>query len=122
MAFLFVYGTLRSDAKQSVLLAGCPRKKATVLGTLYSLPAGYPALCPVGSNTVHGELVEGIDEARLQILDAYEGVAEGLFRRERIAADWGLQRTEAWVYVMDAPHHHGGQPLPSGRWRRTRRR
>lgn len=120
--FLFVYGTLRSEESQSVLLAGLARKKATVLGSLWDLPAGYPALCLMGEETVHGELVEGVNPTQLQIIDAYEGVAEGLFRRVRIPVDWGLQRTEAWVYVMDSPHHHGGRPLTSGRWRRTRRR
>ena len=91
-------------------------------GQLYALPAGYPALVLGGVRKVYGELVSEVDEARLGVLDAYEGVDESLFRRVAVEVDVGLERLLAQVYVMDHPERAGGRLLPDGRWRRTQRR
>ena len=117
---VFVYGTLRSDAPNSAMLGPRRREQATVRGALFSLPAGYPAVRS-GEGTVHGELVYDIDEHVLGVLDHYEGVDRGLYRRIQADARVGLDRVRCWLYVMDRPEDKGGRPVPSGRWRVRRR-
>lgn len=118
---LFVYGTLMTGQAQEGLLAGCPRRPASVRGTLWDLPAGYPALGP-GDDVVHGEVISEIDVRRLGVLDTYEGVDQGLYRRVEIEVQVGLRREAAWVYLMDDPRLRGGRKVPDGRWQPTRRR
>jgi gamma-glutamylcyclotransferase (GGCT)/AIG2-like uncharacterized protein YtfP len=114
---LFVYGTLRSDGPESGLLAGLGRTGARARGSLFRLPAGYPALKPGGDSWIEGELVPWPGPARLTLIDRYEGVDEGLFRRAelQVAAEGAL--LSAWVYVMDDPRLHGGIRFGGGRWR-----
>ncbi len=119
---LFVYGTLLGGAPQGALLAGRHRAKASVRGTLYALPAGYPALVLRGEGEVHGELIEGLDARLMALLDQYEGVAEGLYQRVQLDVDVGLHRERAWAYVMRAPERRGGREIPDGRWRSVIRR
>jgi gamma-glutamylcyclotransferase (GGCT)/AIG2-like uncharacterized protein YtfP len=119
---LFVYGTLSSSGAEGALLSHLPRTPARVRGELWALPAGYPAL--VLSDTasfVHGELVAPPDERTLDLLDLYEGVAEGLYRRRVIDVVVGLKREPAWSYVMDAARARTGTRLPEGRWHGVRR-
>jgi gamma-glutamylcyclotransferase (GGCT)/AIG2-like uncharacterized protein YtfP len=119
---LFVYGTLMTGASQAGLLAGLGRTTAMVRGSLWSLPAGYPALCLEGDDRVHGELVDPPSPRLLELLDRYEGVDEGLYRRVRVEVIVGLRPGTAWAWVMDAPRLHGGRAIPEGRWRAVRRR
>lgn len=118
---LFVYGTLMQGQAQDGLLAGLPRTAASTRGTLWDLPAGYPALSG-GTEVVHGELVTGLDERLLELLDRYEGVDEGLYERVEIELSVGLRAEAAWAYVMEDPRRRGGRRVPSGRWQPTRRR
>ena len=122
---LFVYGTLMGGAPQGALLVGLEHRPASLRGRLYDLPAGYPALCSeqqAGDGPVHGQLVIGVDATRMRLLDQYEGVEEGLYRRVERDVDLGLRRVKAWVYVMDDPMRRGGRRLVDGRWRRIRAR
>ena len=119
---LFVYGTLLGGAPQGGLLAGLRRVPAYTQGRLYAMPGGYPALVAAGPGRVYGELVEGVSAQRLALLDTYEGVGEGLYRRVSVDVVVALARVAAEVYVMDAPERRGGLPIPSGRWRRVVRR
>ena len=119
---LFVYGTLMSDQASSSLLAGLGRQPARTRGRLFALRAGYPALVPGGDAWVYGELVAPVTPRRLTLLDQYEGVPEGLYRRTRVEAVIGLSTFPAWAWVMDDPSLHGGRYLPGGRWRATIRR
>ncbi len=118
---LFVYGTLCSDGDQGALLAHLSRVAATARGTLWDLPQGYPALGP-GERVVHGELVEPPDPRLLALLDAYEGVDEGLYRRVHVDVTVGLRTVRAWAYTMDDPRLQGGRLVADGRWKRARRR
>ncbi|MEM6929436.1 MAG: gamma-glutamylcyclotransferase [Myxococcota bacterium] len=118
---LFVYGTLMEGQSQAGLLGGLPRRAGTVRGTLWDMPAGYPALGP-GVEVVHGEIVSGVDERRLFVLDAYEGIDEGLYRRVEVEVQIGLRVEGAWAYRMDDPRLRGGRKVVSGRWHPTRRR
>jgi gamma-glutamylcyclotransferase (GGCT)/AIG2-like uncharacterized protein YtfP len=103
---LFAYGTLK-DPQQLVAVVGFPVRCAvvgagTVGGILYDV-GEYPALRPSES---HADLVPGVlldvDDAALARLDAYEGVPEGLYLRQRgaVRLDDG-RRVEAWVYVYN---------------------
>lgn len=113
---LFVYGTLMGGQPQGALLAGFRRHAATVKGTLYRMPAGYPALSLAGACTVHGELVLGVDPRTLALLDHYEGVDEGLYARVPVDVVLGLRREPAELYAMHDPARRGGVEIPSGRW------
>lgn len=118
---LFVYGTLMRDGDRADLLRGCRRRPARVRGALWSLPAGYPALV-AGEGEVYGELVEPVSEGLLALLDTYEGVSEGLFRRDLVEVRVDTERVQAWCYRMVDPRRHGGHVIESGRWRPTRHR
>ncbi len=119
---IFVYGTLMSGRGQEGLLAGLGRRTAHVRGTLWDLPAGYPALRLDGSGLVYGELVDPPGGRRLALLDHYEGVHEGLYKRVTVEAVVGLRPEPAWAWVMDNPQRRGGRAIPEGRWRAIRRR
>ena len=87
MTRLFVYGTLKRGCKNHRHLSG-QRYLADVRTTpgyrLYSL-GDYPGLVPATGDTagITGELWE-VDDAALARLDAFEGVDEGLYRREPV--------------------------------------
>lgn len=119
---VFVYGTLMSGRVRAGLLQGLRRLPARVTGRLYDLPAGYPALVLAGEHDVFGELVESPGARRLALLDDYEGVADGLYRREIVQVRSALGTTPAWAWVMTDPHALGGVLIQSGRWRPGRRR
>ena len=84
---VFVYGTLKRDARNHAQLAGqrfvAPAQ--TIPGyALYRLD-GCPGLVPDPAATegILGELWS-VDTPALRRLDDFEGVNEGLYRRERI--------------------------------------
>ncbi|MEQ1572535.1 MAG: gamma-glutamylcyclotransferase family protein [Myxococcota bacterium] len=110
---LFVYD---AGGPTAGLLGKLPRRQATARGTLYALPAGYPALVLLGDDRVHGELVDGVDHRLLGLLDAYGGVHEGLYSRVTIDVHYGLRSAAAWAYVLDAARARAGRRLPGGRW------
>lgn len=113
---LFVYGTLMSGENQAGLLGGRRRESASVLGELYHLRAGYPALVLRGRERVSGELVYGIPEDLYQILDMYEGTSEGLYERVPIPAIQGLRSVRSWAFVMDASRARRDGRRITGRW------
>ena len=85
---LFVYGTLKRGCRNHHHLAGqvFVGVARTVPGyRLYDL-GGYPGIAPSAADQegVLGE-VWSVDAAALQRLDAFEGVHEGLYRREPLA-------------------------------------
>lgn len=96
---IFVYGTLRRGGTAHDRLRGCAYvADATVGGTLYDIDGRYPALLLYGDAPVRGE-VWSCPAELLPELDAYEGVADGLFRRvgvEATAAD-GLLPCWTWT-------------------------
>ncbi|MFT4627856.1 MAG: gamma-glutamylcyclotransferase (GGCT)/AIG2-like uncharacterized protein YtfP, partial [Myxococcota bacterium] len=69
---LFVYGTLTARGAQAGLLRGLRRAEARVRGSLWVMPAGYPALVPDGAGDVHGELVYGPSARAVRLIDHYE--------------------------------------------------
>ena len=102
---LFVYGSLRSDARRdrraaqdayALLAAGAVLEgKATVSGRLYA-PDWYPGLVPGNGGAVKGEVWRMEDAGLLAKLDAYEGEA---YVREVCQATAGDGRqVTAWTY------------------------
>jgi len=109
---LFAYGTLGPDRRGS---ASGGRWEADMLrGRLYDL-GPYPALVDADdpeAGWVHGH-VRAVEPAEFPGgLDAYEGVARGLYRRSRATTRGGRL---VWVYLYARPlpsNAHG----PIDRW------
>lgn len=104
MTRLFVYGTLKRGHRAAARLASQRFVGMAQTGpgfVLYALD-GYPGLVrePEAPEGVTGELWL-VDDAGLRDLDAYEGVAEGLYRRESIpiVADGLPDTAETYVYA-----------------------
>ena len=97
---LFVYGTLRSNGAGASLLAdGELIGTGSVGGVLYDIDGAYPALVLYGNTPVRGEVWRCPAHALLQ-LDAYEAVAEGLFRRIGVEVTMSDGATlGCWTYV-----------------------
>jgi gamma-glutamylcyclotransferase (GGCT)/AIG2-like uncharacterized protein YtfP len=101
---LFAYGTLVPRDPDRIKSEGWERD--AVRGRLFDLGA-YPGLVDLGDKSA--DLVEGFvrpveeDELRDR-LDPYEGVDEGLYRRERVTTQSGRL---AWIYIY-------ARPLPLG--------
>lgn len=116
---LFVYGTLLPDAQSWELLRPFVDGHGTpdsVIGELFDTGLGYPAaIVDAQSNTtVKGrtfQLIATRSAEALAVLDEFEDVTDGLFRRVVVATDRGWS---AWVYVCGV----GLQltRIPSGDW------
>src|SRR5262245_22552558 len=98
---LFAYGTLQDPRQVAAVRRRAVQVRGvgsgTVRGILYDV-GDYPALRPSDApgDVVPGVLLE-LDDGALAGLDAYEGVAEGLYVRQRAAVhlDDGCT-VEAW--------------------------
>lgn len=94
---LFTYGSLTDRTRTgpaSDLLAGCERVgEGTVRGMLYDM-GEFPALLLDGPDTVSG-VIWRCPVERLEALDAYEGVATGLFRRAAVR----VGGYACWIYL-----------------------
>ena len=102
---LFFYGTLKRGCSNHAQMEGQEfvGLARTVAGfTLYDL-GGYPAIVadPGDRNGVVGE-VWRVDDEGLERLDRFEGVHEGLYRREAIAlqAPFAERGIDAYVSVL----------------------
>jgi gamma-glutamylaminecyclotransferase len=104
MSLVFVYGTLKRGRSNHSSLSG-----QTFVGEgrtppgfrLYELD-GYPGMIPLTGDQdgVTGE-VWSVDAAGLASLDLLEGLAEGLYRRERVPLlpPFVDQSVEAYLYA-----------------------
>jgi len=94
---LFVYGTLKSGMVPAVagtLLREAERVgEGAIRGTLYDV-GDFPALLLGGDDEVRGEIWR-CPSGLLPLLDQYEAVDDGLFRR--VAVEVG--EVACWVYV-----------------------
>jgi gamma-glutamylcyclotransferase (GGCT)/AIG2-like uncharacterized protein YtfP len=111
---LFVYGTLMRGRPNHPRIEAASRiEAATVPGSLFGTPAGYPALV-AGEGIVHGELCFFSDlGAILSDLDEFEGPPYRRIRCEATTADG--RKHAAWCYAV-AEIPSGAWPIPSGRW------
>ncbi|WNZ22992.1 gamma-glutamylcyclotransferase [Leptolyngbya sp. NK1-12] len=125
---VFVYGTLKPGeinydhyCQGRVLHA----QAAIMIGQLYDLPFGYPAMT-VGNSLVYGFLLSFADPAILTHLDQLEEYDPNRPTEQneyvRVAAEvFDLNHRslgQAWVYQMDKTlvNKLGGILLPQGRW------
>lgn len=106
---LFVYGTLKDPGLCAAVLqdAGGTRRvgRGTIQGRLYDA-GSYPAFVPSDdpADRVAGVLLElDAGAAALERLDAYEGVADGLYERRRVTVRLHDTTRDAWVYVYCRP-------------------
>ena len=117
-SLLFVYGTLKRGCSNHGQLAG-----QTFVGAARTAPGfslfdlgGYPGIAPCAAdrNGVAGE-VWSVDPAALARLDAFEGVAEGLYQRGRIAlqSPFAAACVEAYFPVLAVT----GRPEIGPEWR-----
>jgi gamma-glutamylaminecyclotransferase len=99
---LFLYGTLKRGCSNHGQMAG-----QTFVGPARTVPGfrlydlgGYPGIVPQADDRegVEGEVWSVNDEGLLR-LDRFEGVHEGLYRREPIALQppFAAQKIEAYV-------------------------
>lgn len=77
----------------------------------------YPAIAPVKGEKVDGVLYTGLQKAQYARLDAYEG--EEYWRR-RVWVDIGLERVQAWTYILRPRYHYrlSGRPWSLEHFRR----
>lgn len=117
-ALLFVYGTLKSGCCNHDQLAA-----QTLVGPATTVPGyrlhdmgGYPGItaCAEARDGVVGE-VWSVDAAALRRLDAFEGVREGLYRRERVPLlpPFSDERVEAYFPVKSLRD----RPVVGSTWR-----
>jgi gamma-glutamylcyclotransferase (GGCT)/AIG2-like uncharacterized protein YtfP len=119
--YIFVYGTLKRGEKAHREL----RRKygvqfvseARIRGNLYKLHGeAFPGAVhtPAQNRFVEGDLFALRDpEKTLPDLDHFEGVDEGLFRRELVDV-WACgRRVKAWAYLYARPLT-GAQLIPAG--------
>lgn len=100
---LFVYGTLLNQEFTENLV----RKRLTYLpAKLYgfekinpsdSFPYNY--IVPHDRREVEGILIKGLDEDSLKILDRYEGVDSGLYKRIKVQVLTNQGNIEAYTYI-----------------------
>ncbi len=133
---VFVYGTLKpGEENYQAYCAGkiISTERAFTFGSLYALPAGYPAMT-WGETPVHGYIYEFADHTLLGHLDELEDYypsappENNLYNRHQIEAfrystspklPKDLQSLGyAWAYIMDDHkiQQLGGQLLPDGWW------
>lgn len=89
-AHLFVYGTLMFPAVFRAVTGTEPRTMAgTVRGYARRCVVGksYPVLVEEAGQYVEGKLCLDVSNEALALLDAYEGVAEGLYCRRNILVE-----------------------------------
>ncbi|MGC1483265.1 MAG: gamma-glutamylcyclotransferase family protein [Candidatus Acidiferrum sp.] len=109
--YLFVYGTLKRGGKSHKRLREENsvrfRSPARIQAELYSVRGGeYPGavLTSAPSRFVKGDLfVLQNPQETLRHLDEFEGVDDGLFRRELVDVWARRRRVKAWVYLYARP-------------------
>lgn len=122
--YTFTYGTLMKGERNHTLLKGKATfiTAATVKGTLFHLPYGYPAyLNNSKENKVFGEVYE-IDTQVLEDLDKLEGYNEssqsGMYLRKKIKATiLNGDNMECFIYVWNEKIPENSIELDSSKWK-----
>jgi gamma-glutamylcyclotransferase (GGCT)/AIG2-like uncharacterized protein YtfP len=109
---LFVYGTLRSDSPHAMARQlrrashrWVPARFQGVKFDLGAYPGVHPSHDP--ADWIAGELFSLRRPVHriLRVLDAYEGVPEGLYSRRALPVQLmpGREQVAAWVYIYEGP-------------------
>ena len=115
---LFIYGTLKREASNHAVIADQEflGEARTVAGYRLFVVANYPGLVrdPTDHRGVAGELWSVAPDA-LARLDAFEGVPEELYRRDRIklVAPHENVVAETYYYLRNT---RGRRPIVGGSW------
>ena len=123
MTPLFVYGSLMRGEESDGLLSAFDRQAASCRGSLYMMPAGYPALVPYDSGVpIRGELIQLPDFKMLRVLDHFERVNDGLYIRKEVQVSTGASNVPAWAYVLtpDLARRRRLRKLTVDDWRKLR--
>ena len=115
---VFAYGTFRSGESARAMIAGHVDDTipATVIGTIYAFPEGYPGMVAEGDSTVVGEVLMLNDlTVAFALLDAYEG--DDYERTlKRVTLEDGTE-VWAWIYLLRDPTSvRNAELIPSGDW------
>ena len=118
MKRIFVYGTLKRGCKNHHHLAGQSYigEARTARGfRLYHL-GDYPGMVadPTDHEGVTGEVWE-VDAAMLAHLDDFEGVSEGLYRRDQVPLEAPFVQDDVQTYLYARPVE--GLPMIGATWR-----
>lgn len=113
VAWVFVYGTLRSGGAAERLIVGVRRPGLLAEHALYGRTHPYPFVVPRPGSVVSGEIVE-VPTELLRRLDEYEGDE---YVRVKAAVRAGPRDILAhvWVAVADPPLPDS-ELIPSGDW------
>ena len=115
---LFIYGTLKTGASNHAVLADQEFIAAvnTIPGSRLYVVADYPGVVkdPTDKHGVQGELWS-VDNDALARLDAFEGLPEKLYRRDRVTLASPHESTvvETYYYLRTS---RGRRPIISGNW------
>lgn len=130
LAAFFVYGTLMQGQRNFRAYAGDARSAipATVTGSLYHLPAGYPILVDEGARRVVGQILAFPNPAKtLRTFDALEEYdpdrADGAFYVRTVCEATpigGVVAMACWTYVVPPEQFQRVRaravPVPNGDW------
>ena len=101
---IFVYGTLRDpDVLSRLLRRVPPMKPAKVEGyrKYFDQDAGFPMAIKEKGSVIDGALMTGIGSRDLSMLDDYEGIRKGLYKRitVQVMPAGSKAPVEAFMYV-----------------------
>jgi gamma-glutamylcyclotransferase (GGCT)/AIG2-like uncharacterized protein YtfP len=118
---MFVYGSLRTGQSARDVIAPfvVGSEAATVRGSLYAFPSGYPGVVPDDGGAVVGEVLRLRElAAAFPLLDAFEGED---FIRVMVEATTATGPQWVWLYALTSPElaHHGVR-IEHGDWSRYR--
>jgi gamma-glutamylcyclotransferase (GGCT)/AIG2-like uncharacterized protein YtfP len=109
---VFVYGTLMDKARVNNLLKRLPEMhpaKVTGYRQFYDDSLGYQNAGKDDRASIRGMVLEGVSGQELRVLDHYEGMGEGSYRRVMVRAFMldKKSQVEAFMYVknQDAPRY-----------------
>lgn len=117
MKCIFVYGTLKRGCKNHRHLAGqhYVGEARTAPGFRLHHLGDYPGMVedPTDREGITGEIWK-IDAATLVLLDVFEGIAEGRYRREPVLLEAPFAQIEVQTYLYARPVE--GHPKIGATW------
>ncbi len=103
---VFVYGILMDKARLNALIKRIPEMhpaRVTGYRQFYDDSLGYQNAEKDDRANIRGMVLEGISGQELRVLDHYEGMGEGSYRRVKVKAFMldKKSRVEAFMYVKN---------------------
>lgn len=114
MIKLYVYGTLMKGAPATHLLSGY--MMFSVKGAKFNFPVIQPWPYEGNGPTVSGCIL-AVDEDDLAVLDYYEGVSSGLYKRIEVEVESLERDSKEKVQVYVGGPALVNKPIPDGVWK-----